>query len=174
MAKTVGMSNSSVSRSATCLSNILFPTKLERLRRWNYLLKLREWVLRFADPTVEYKFCGSTLRLPLSHSLPFFRRASPLYAENLGRIAQQILTKYGTFGVIDIGANVGDVAAVIHQHAPLPILCVEGVPKFLELLALNVAAMVPAPVIEPSFVGIGTGNGGKALAPCFRTTQRDG
>lgn len=159
------MRNSSVSRSGTALLNLMTSTKddgrfLNRAR-WYALLTLRRIVLRFGDPTVEYAFCGSTLRLPLSHVLPFFRRASPLYADNLGRIAAQLFAKFGTFGVIDIGANVGDTVAVVHQHAPLPILCIEGVPKFIELLAQNVSATVPTPVIEPSFVG----NGGEALVP---------
>jgi FkbM family methyltransferase len=118
-------------------------------------------LLRFGDPTVEYGFCGSTLRLPLSHALPFFRRISPLYSDNLGRIAAQLRDKFGTFGVIDVGANIGDTVVVIHHHAPLPILCIEGLPKFGELLTQNVAATLPAPVIERSFVG----TGGEGLAP---------
>ena len=152
------MSNSSVSRSATLLSKLLISTKdrgfLDHVR-WSAFFILRRIVLRFCDPTVEYAFCGSTLRLPLSHALPFFRRMFPLYSDNLGRIAAQLFIKFGTFRVIDIGANVGDTVAVIHQYAPLPILCIEGLPKFSELLAENVATTHPAPVIERSFVGTG-------------------
>ncbi len=157
------MRNSSVSRPATLLSNLLISTKdgsFLNLARWSALFSLRRILLRFSDPTIEYAFCGSTLRLPLSHDLPLIRRAYPLYSDNLGRIAKQLFTKLGAFGLIDIGANVGDSVAIIHQHAPLPILCVEGVPKFGELLAQNIAATLPAPVIEPSFVG----TGGNALA----------
>jgi len=160
MAKTVGTSNSSVLRPSTWLSNLLLSTKPQSLRRWHYLFKLREWVLRYRDPTIEYKFCGATLRLPLSHALPFFRRASPLYAENLGRIARQLYTRFGFFSVIDIGANIGDSVATIHQYTPLPILCVGGVPRFAELLGHNVSALRPTPAIERCFVG----TGGKDLA----------
>lgn len=114
---------------------------------------MRRVLIRFGDPIAEYSFCGSTLRIPLSHDLPLIRRGLPLYSDNLGRIAAHLAGKFGAVPVIDIGANVGDSVAIIHQYVPLPILCVEGESRYAELLAANVASKVPAPVIERSFVG---------------------
>jgi FkbM family methyltransferase len=157
------MNNVSVSRPATLLLNLLISTKdhgfLGRVR-WSALITVRRVLLRFSDPTVEYRFCGATLRIPLSHDLPLNRRAFPLYSENLGRIAAHLSEKFGAFPVIDIGANIGDTVAIIHQYTQPPILCIEGEPKFARLLAVNVASKLPSPVIEPSFVG----RGGGALA----------
>lgn len=158
------MRNPSVSRPATILMNLLVATKdgtFVSLARWSALLTLRGIVLRFGDPIIGYTFCGSSLRLPLSHTLPLTRRCFSLYSENLGRIAAQLYSKFGAFSVIDIGANVGDTVAVIHKYAPLPILCIEGTPKFGVLLEQNVKATLPASVIEHSFVGIG----GEPLTP---------
>ena len=152
------MRNSSVSRPATLLLNLMISTNdgsFGNLARWSALSTLRRIVLRFGDPTASYAFCGSRLHIPLSHDLPLIRRAFPLYSDNLGRIARHLSEKFGAFPVIDIGANVGDTAAIIHQYAQLPILCIEGEPKFVELLAANVASKLPKPVIEPSFVGTG-------------------
>jgi len=110
-------------------------------------------LVRVSDPIVEYDICDSKLRMPLSHDLPLIHRLYPLYSDNLGRIAAKLFTKYADLSVIDIGANVGDSVAMIHRHIRVPVLCVEGEPRFGKLLAANVAYKVPAPVIEQSFVG---------------------
>ncbi len=152
------MSNSSVSRFATLLLNLLTSTKdrsFVDVARWSVLLRARRILVRLGDPLVEYDFRGTKLRMPLSHSLPVILRTFPLYSDNLGRIAARLSTKYPDLTVIDIGANIGDSVAMIHQHTQVPILCIEGEPKFSELLRRNVATIVPAPVIERSFVGTG-------------------
>jgi FkbM family methyltransferase len=96
----------------------------------------------------------------------------PLYSDNLGRVAAHLSAKYDAFPVIDIGANIGDTAAILHRYVHSPILCIEGEPKFAEFLAVNVASRNPVPVIERSFVGAGNGdfeifvlNGTARLAP---------
>ncbi len=152
------MSNSSVSRPATLLLNLLISTKdrsfLDRMRM-PALLRARRVLLGFSDPIVEYDFRGTKLRMPLSHDLPVILRSFPLYSDNLGRIAAQLSAKHPDLTVIDIGANIGDSASIIHRHTHVPILCIEGEPKFAELLEKNVAAALPRPVIEQSFVGPG-------------------
>jgi FkbM family methyltransferase len=151
------MRNSSVSRSATLLLEMLISTAdrgfFNRVR-WKSLLMARRVVLRFGDPVVEYKLYGSVLRMPLSHGLPIILRSYPLYSDNLGRIAAHLSAKYSDLAVIDIGANVGDSVVILHQHVRMPVLCVEGEPRFCEFLAENVSKMLPAPVIEQSFVSM--------------------
>ncbi len=154
----IASTHPSVSRSATILLRLLISTKDRGFRdrvRWMILMTVRKILIRFGDPTAEYPFCGSTLRIPLSHDLPLIRRSLPLYSDNLGRIAGHLARRFGAVPVIDIGANVGDSVAIIHHHVHLPILCVEGEPRYAGLLASNVASNTPAPVIERSFVGTG-------------------
>ena len=152
------MRNFTVSRSATLLLRLLISTKdrssLDHVR-WAILLRARQMLICVSDPIVEYDICDSKLRMPLSHDLPLIHRLYPLYSDNLGRIAAKLFTKYADLSVIDIGANVGDSVAMIHRHIRVPVLCVEGEPRFGKLLAANVAYKVPAPVIEQSFVGTG-------------------
>jgi FkbM family methyltransferase len=155
------MRNSSVSRLATLLLKTLISTPNRGIFnrvRWGALLVARRILVRFGDPVVEYKLHASALHMPLSHELPIFLRSYPLYSDNLGRIAAHLFAKYSDLAVIDIGANVGDSVIILHQHAPMPVLCVEGEPRFCEFLAKNVSKMLPAPVIEQSFVSMsGTG-----------------
>ena len=150
------MRNRDVSQGATLLLKLLIATKdrnfFDRLR-WSALLRLRQILVRAGDPTVEYDFRGTRLRMPLSHDLPVILREYPLYSDNLGRIAGQLFTKYQNLSIIDVGANIGDSAVTIRRYAQVPILCIEGEPKFAELIGENVAHMNPPPVIEESFVG---------------------
>ena len=152
------MSSPQVSRFATLVLKLLVSTKDRTFldhARWAILFKLRSFLVGAGDPIVEYELHGAGLRMPLSHNLPLILRTFPLYSDNLGRIAALLSTKYPDLSVIDIGANVGDSVAMIHHHTHVPILCIEGEPKFGGLLGANVSTRVPAPVIEESFVGTG-------------------
>ena len=40
--------------------------------------------------------------------------------------------------MVDVGANVGDTAAIVRAHSGVPVLCVEGDDVFFDLLARNV------------------------------------
>jgi FkbM family methyltransferase len=150
------MGECAVSRFATLLLKLMLSTAdrsfFDRIR-WIVLASARRIWLRFGDPIVEYELCGSKLRIPFSHELPFYRRVYPYYSENLGRIAAGLSAKYGAFAVIDIGANIGDSAAILHAHVPVPVLCIEGEPRFADLLAFNLARLQPQPAIERCFVG---------------------
>jgi FkbM family methyltransferase len=162
--------NPSSSRAATLLLRLLISTnkssRLPHRLRWKALLIARQIILRFKDPTVEYEFRGSRLLIPLSHDLPLIDWGFPNYSENLGRVAAHLSEKYGAFPIIDIGANIGDSATIIDRHGPHPVLCIEGEPKFAELLAANVASQQPKRTIEPCFVGTGL--------EAFETVVHDG
>lgn len=101
----------------------------------------RGLVCRFWDPVVRCDLDGSSIRLPLSHSLPLFRRVYPQYATNLTRLVAACGRKYPDLRVIDVGANVGDSAVLIKNGWDCPILCVEGDSLFHALLQANVAAL---------------------------------
>ena len=44
----------------------------------------------------------------------------------LGRIASSVYAKYPEMVSVDVGANIGDTAAIIRSACPAPIVCVEG------------------------------------------------
>ena len=95
-------------------------------------IETRKLLLRLSDPTVRFRVGGADLLLPLSHELPFYRNDHPLYGEAVGRIAARLGGP-----VVDIGANVGDTAAIVRAHSGVPVLCVEGDDVFFRLLERN-------------------------------------
>jgi FkbM family methyltransferase len=82
-----------------------------------------------------------------------YRSTFHLYDTALAQIASVLKAKYPTLHAIDIGANVGDTAALIRESAEIPVLCIEGDPKVLPVLTDNVAQLGPGVTIEHSFVG---------------------
>lgn len=90
--------------------------------------------------------------LPLSHALDRDQATWHRYDTALGYIAQAVFAKYPDSCAIDIGANVGDSAALIRTYADVPVLCVEGSPVFLEYLQHNAPALKKVK-IEACFVG---------------------
>lgn len=98
------------------------------------------------DPDVSFDLYGNTIRLPLSHDLPYFMRGGPHYGTNVGRLAAA-LHRHGASDVyIDIGANVGDTAHILLHYVPeAQIMCIEGDPGYYDNLSHNTAAL---PTVE--------------------------
>lgn len=63
---------------------------------------------------------------------------NPGYSGALGRLAAAVVRKYSEAAVLDVGANVGDTAAVVKSAADVPIVCIEGDPGCAPFLARNV------------------------------------
>jgi FkbM family methyltransferase len=114
--------------------------------------RLRAQLVAGGDPLVRYRLDALDLELPLSHGLPRYRALYPLYDANIGRIAAAIARKYPRGSVVDVGANVGDTAAIIRGSCRLPILCIEGDPTFFELLERN-ARTIGDIVLERTLLG---------------------
>lgn len=93
------------------------------------------------------------LRLPPGSKLNLYQAQFRRYDIALGEIARVIHKAYPTMCAIDVGANVGDTAALIRKYADIPVLCIEGDKKLLPMLMENLAQMEFEVVIEPSFVG---------------------
>jgi glycogen synthase len=101
-----------------------------------------------------HKVGSYELLLPLDHRLDRYQATWWRYDTVLGYIAQAVFEKYPDSCAIDIGANIGDSAALIRSYSDVPILCVEGSPKFLEYLQHN-AQVIEKVEIEACFVGNG-------------------
>lgn len=94
-----------------------------------------------------------TILLPPDHPLDRYQKNWRRYDTALGYIAQTVAQKYAdSAAAIDIGANVGDSAALIRSLADIPVLCIEGNPEFLEYLEQN-AATIEKIAIATCFVG---------------------
>jgi FkbM family methyltransferase len=98
---------------------------------------LRRLRLIVSDPAVNCSVGAYNLRLPLSHELPFYRRKFPDYGFNLGRVSFHARQKYLDLTMIDVGANIGDSVAIVHKYSDHPVLCLEGEPRFFQLLKQN-------------------------------------
>ena len=114
---------------------------------------LRRLVVAMADPLVRIRIGRFDVLLPLAHALPLYRRVHPLYDTAIGRLAAVVHKKYPLASVVDIGANVGDTAAMIRSQSPAPLLCIEGEGRFFSLLEQNVRALGPAVFLEKALVG---------------------
>lgn len=108
------------------------------------------------DPIVNYPVHGARLAMPMSHALPRILLRHPDYSANLGRIADALFSKYPNLTMIDIGANIGDTAAIIRKTLPIPILCIDGDPTFFQLLKRNVRQWKDIE-LEHSYVGAKSG-----------------
>lgn len=96
---------------------------------------------------------GAKIALPRGHLLDWYRHIYPRYDEPLRDVATLIARKYGRLRVIDIGANIGDSAALLSAVAgDVSVLCIEGNPDFLPYLRRNVSAL-PNVEVAPVFVG---------------------
>jgi FkbM family methyltransferase len=123
------------------------PASLRGRARLKAAIEVRRLLVRLCDPVVRYRIEGIELLLPLSHELPFYRNDHPRYNEAIGRIAAQLGGP-----VVDVGANVGDTAAVMRAVTDVPILCVEGDERFFRLLERNARRLDPPPELERAFV----------------------
>ena len=127
--------------------------------------------MRTGDPVVRYRHAGFDLWLPLSHQLPYYRLWFPEYDLALGRLARAVAARHPEGSVVDIGANVGDSAAVIRSGCALPILCIEGDPRFFELLQRNAPALSPGVRLVQALVGDGAESAQVSLSASSGTAR---
>jgi FkbM family methyltransferase len=116
------------------------------------LSRLRMVRIRFSDPCVHYVLDGVRIRLPLSHDLPLYQKAHPQYGRNLISVVSRLVQSYPQLSMIDIGANIGDSAIMVHQQFQIPILCIEGEARFYTCLQENTNS-VEHITIERAFIG---------------------
>jgi FkbM family methyltransferase len=101
----------------------------------------------------EYTVGRTKLVLPVDHALDHYQTHWKRYDRALGEIARIVHGKYPDFCAVDIGANVGDSAALISTHHDVPTLCIEGTEAFLPFLRENARRIHGRVAIEVAFVG---------------------
>jgi FkbM family methyltransferase len=127
-------------------------TGLGNCARYRLFRGLRRLRLLISDPRVTFSLRAYNLRVPLSHELPFYRRHFADYAANLGRVSFYARQKYPDLTMIDVGANIGDSVAIVRSYGDIPVLCLEGEPRFFRLLKENTCNL-PTVEIEQIFIG---------------------
>ena len=112
--------------------------------------RVHKSVTKRVDPTISIDVEGIHLHAPLSHRLPFYRRVHPRWDRNIGVLAALVSEQNPDATMIDIGANVGDTTAMARTAARrLPILCVEGNPRFAALLRANASVLGDVEIAAP-------------------------
>jgi FkbM family methyltransferase len=101
---------------------------------------------------VRYVVGPFALALPFGHALPSYRHHWRMYDEPLRLVADGLRTLRDGVYAIDVGANVGDSAALMSVGGRIRVLCVEGDPLYLPYLKRNATVIGPHVVIEECFV----------------------
>ncbi len=91
------------------------------------------------NPLVTISIGSQTIKIPLSHDLRDIMLLYPEYNFNLARIVKYVNEQMPDVRVIDIGANIGDTVAFIKNYSDVPILCIDGDEKYMNILAENTA-----------------------------------
>ena len=88
-----------------------------------------------------YRIGDFEIEMPPGHNLELHQLRCPRYDHSLGDVAQVMSQKYPESIILDVGANVGDTAALIRTHSSNPIVCVEGCADFIPFLERNVVLL---------------------------------
>lgn len=106
-----------------------------------------------ADLSKEYQIGPHKILIPLEHALESYQKNYKRYDFALGEVAKIIFEKYPNSSAVDIGANVGDSAALICKYQNIPVLCVEGTPYYLNFLKKNALRIGSNIFIDECFAG---------------------
>ncbi|WGR90788.1 FkbM family methyltransferase (plasmid) [Bradyrhizobium sp. ISRA435] len=105
--------------------------------------------------------------------LPTYLATFPQYARNLPRLAALVCKKYPDASIIDVGANVGDTAALLRTSVESEIICIEGDSSYLPYLTAN-AEKIGRITVIPQLVGAAEGGIVVAFARKHGTSTLDG
>ena len=87
------------------------------------------------------KLGGFDVTVPLGNPLFETYTNNPRFNSEIGRIARATHSKYPDMVAIDIGANIGDTAAIIRGACEAAIICIEGDQSLAGALSQNMARL---------------------------------
>jgi FkbM family methyltransferase len=119
----------------------------------------REQQRRFFAQKTAILRCGNfDLLSPESHLLFELQKIGPYRDLCIGISAKIICEKYHNATIVDIGANIGDTAAIIASHVPNKLILVEGSDYYYKFLEKNLHlfpnAIVPIKAIVSDGISI--------------------
>jgi FkbM family methyltransferase len=106
-------------------------------------------LVKLGDPIVRYEMAGRMLRVPISHDLPVIRLLFPEYGVPFRKLVRLTIQKYPRKAMVDVGANVGDTAAIMLAEGVHKVLAIEPSAKFRRLLTQN----APEVTVSPALLG---------------------
>ncbi len=94
---------------------------------------------RFAgqQSTTRLQIGSFLLTVPSGHILTKIQKSQPLRDLAIGITARELSKKYPTQTFVDIGANIGDTAAIMATYSPNPIIAVEPSDFYYAFLTEN-------------------------------------
>lgn len=104
---------------------------------------------------VDARYGKFSLKVPVKHLLLHHLRTQPYRDINLGMAAKFLGEKYPGASIVDIGANIGDTAALMATYASNPLVLVEASSYFFELLQHNVQQFENEVALHNVLVGDG-------------------
>lgn len=115
--------------------------------------RLAQRLTKNMGAAVTYSVDGIPLRIPPAHETPFLWSQNSDYSKSLARVAEICAGKYPSGVILDIGANVGDSAALIRSRGVVnTIVAVEGLPWFFKMLRANLVSLGDTRAVQ-TFIG---------------------
>jgi FkbM family methyltransferase len=95
---------------------------------------------------------GHELVVPPGNPLYSVYTRDPGFNSDVGRLAGVVSRKYPGATIVDVGANIGDTAAIIRGRCSSPIVCIEGDPALTATLTANAGSM-PGVTVIAAYLG---------------------
>lgn len=109
-----------------------------QMLRFRALRRLYRFLAEGRNGLVKYSVDGCEIYFPALHETPFHWKFAPDNSKSLGRVARACTAIHRDAVMLDIGANVGDSAAIVRsQGVRNRIIAVEGVEAFYTVLERN-------------------------------------
>ena len=103
---------------------------------------------RWFDPEVRVAVGRRRLWMRFSHPLPFLLSNHPHYDTLLPRLGRALAAQSGGLQVIDVGANIGDTAALMLDQVEARILAIEPDADYHRLLRKNAEEMAGVTCVQ--------------------------
>lgn len=123
------------------------------------LIHIKKYAQRrnFFDQKLTILKCGNyEILAPCNHILINLKNTQPYRDLCIGISAKYIYEKYPTGTIIDIGANIGDTAAIIATYSKNKLILVEGSDYFFNILSQNIAKISNEVILHNAFVSDGS------------------
>lgn len=136
------------------VSQLLLPKLIYDLL-YNFILKINK--KSFFNQRLSKVKCGNfEILAPSNHLLINFQSTQPFRDLCIGITAKFVCEKYPNSTIIDVGANIGDTAAIIATYTKSKMILVEGSDYFFDILNLNVKKISNETVLHKAFVSDGS------------------
>jgi len=100
--------------------------------------------------------CGAyEIQSPANHQLIALLKSQPYRHLCVGVVAKYVSEKYPGGSIVDIGANIGDTAAIIATHSRNKLILIEASDYYFDFLVRNVSQLSNEVVVKKSMISNG-------------------